>query len=487
MKRDYIILFVIFLLALNFRMILSLQAGGFSSDSSYYSLRHIDYISENTQPMIYDELSYGGRYVLDTHIFHYMLAGLRAFLPDFFVFKMLPEILFASLIFIVYGVAKTLTDNSTAAMLAALISGFIPIFVSNSINTISVYAILFPLIFYQLFCLMNLETHKSKFIVLSFLLPLIHPFTAILALAFVFYAVLLSIESIRIKKQVKEAIIFFVMLVVLLSLILYKKAFLALGINALLQNVPPALFASYFQGINIFSLIYNIGIIPLILGALGIIFGIAWEKNDSAFMLGALVLADFALLFLKLINFDLGMMFLGFLLAIFSATAISKAISYVKITKFARHKSAIFVAFVALIAATLFVPSYSGGLNAIRTAPSADEINALTWISRNAPEDSVVLGNIDEGSLIAYAAQRKTVADNVFMFAPDRHDDVHAMLTSESLVKATNLMHNYGIDYVFVSEKTRQAYNMEDLNNADSECYKMEHESEKAKVYKFLC
>lgn len=487
MKKDYVILFVIFILALNFRMIMSLQAEGFSSDSSYYSLRHINYISENTQPMIYDELSYGGRYILDTHIFHYALAGLRAILPDFFVFKMLPEILFASLIFIVYAVAKTLTENSTAAMLAALISGFIPIFISNSINTISVYAILLPLIFYQLFCLMNLETHKGRFIVLSFLLPLIHPFTAILALAFLFYAVLLSIESIKIKRQVKEAIIFFVMLVLLVSFILYKKAFLAFGINALLQNVPSALFASYFQGINVFSLIYNIGIIPLILGALGIIFGIAWEKNDSAFLLSALVLADFSLLFLKLINFSLGMMFLGILLAIFSSTAISKAIRYVNITKFAGRKNIIFVAFIILIAATLFAPSYSSASKAVKAAPSAHEINALAWISQNAPGDSLVLGNIDEGNLIAYAAERKTVADNVFMFAPDRHDDVYTMLASESLVKATNLMHDYGVDYIFISEKTRQDYNMEDLKNANSECYKMEHESEKAKVYKFLC
>ncbi|MBU2637513.1 MAG: hypothetical protein KJ955_00920 [Nanoarchaeota archaeon] len=487
MKKEYVILFVIFLLTLNFRMILSLQADGFSSDSAYYNLRHTDYISENTQPMIYDELSYSGRYILDTHIFHYALAGLRAFLPDFFIFKILPEILFALLVFIVYAVAKTLTENSTAAMLSALISGFIPIFVSNSVNTISIYSIVLPLIFYQLFCLMNLETHKGRFIVLSFLLPLIHPFTAILALAFLFYAVLLSIESIRIKKQVKEAVIFFVMLVLLISFIFYKKVFLALGLNALLQNVPSALFASYFQGVNVFSLIYNIGIIPLILGALGIIFGIAWEKNDFAFLLSALVLADFALLFLKLINFNLGMMFLGILLAIFSATAISKAIKYVNITKFARHKNAIFVAFVILIAATLFFPSYSGASNAIKAAPSADEINALAWISHNTPKNSIVLGNIDEGNLIAYASQRKTVADNVFMFAPDRYDDVYTMLTSESLVKSTNLMHNYGVGYIFISEKTKQSYNMEDLNNADSECYKMEHESKKAKIYKFLC
>ncbi len=487
MKRDYVILFVIFILTLFFRAMFVSETPYFNEDSAYYNLRHTDYISQNIQPMIYDDLSYGGRYVIDSHIFHLVLAGFRSFLPDFLVFKILPELLFALMIFIVYAIAKRLTENTTAPLLAALISGFIPVFVANTVNTISVYSIVLPLIFYQVYCLMNIDTHKGRFIVLSFLLPIIHPFTAILAISFVFYAILLSIESIKIKKAAREAVLFFVMLVLLMGFIVYKKAFIEFGLYAVLQNVPAALFSTYFQNINVFSLIYGIGIIPLILGALGIVFGIAWERSDSAFLLSGLVLADFLLLFLRLINFTTGMIFLGILLSILSAISISKAISYVKITKFARMKKYIFVSFIVLIILLLGIPSYTSTRKIMQLGVSGEEMQALEWIRDNAPEDSTVLGNIEEGNMIADIAKRKTVADNIFMFAPDRYDDVKLMLSTESLVKATQLMHKYGVGYVFVSQSTRRMYNMEDLKYVSEECFEPEFEREKAKVYKLVC
>lgn len=487
MKKDYAILFVIFILVLFFRMMFAAQTPYFSDDSAYYNLRHAEYISENLKPMIFDDLSYGGRYVIDSHIFHYLLAGFNSFLPDFVVFKLLPEIFFAMMVFIVYAIAKRLTENTTAPLLAALISGFIPVFMANTANTLSVYSIVLPLLFYQVYCLMNIETHRGRFVILSFLLPIIHPFTAILAISFVFYAILLSIESIKMKKAKSEAVIFSVLLVVLLGFIVYKKAFLDFGLYAVLQNVPSALFSSYFQGINIFSLIYNIGIIPLILGSVGIIFGIAWEKSDSAYLLSGLVLADFVLLFLRLINFTTGMILLGLLLSILSAIAIGKGIAYVKLTKFARFKKAIFVSFILLIILLLWLPSYTSTKKAIGLSVSADEMAALEWIKANTEKDSTILGNINEGNLIAYAAERKTVADNIFMFAPDRYDDAKLMLTTESLVKATQAMHKYGVDYVFVSESTKRMYNMEDLKYANTECFKEEFGREKAKVYRLTC
>ncbi|HII16243.1 MAG TPA: hypothetical protein HA362_08125 [Nanoarchaeota archaeon] len=487
MKKEYIILFAIFILTFAFRAFFALQTDNFSADSAYYNLRHTDYISQNLQPMIYDDLSYGGRYIIDAHIFHYMLAAARVALPDFFVFKLLPEMLFAAMIFIVYAIAKRLTQNTTAPLLAALISGFIPIFIQNSVNSISVYSIVFPLIFYQVYCLMNIETHKGRFVALSIMLPIIHPFTAVLVISFIFYAILLNVESIKIRKQAREAIIFFALLVLLMSFIIYKKAFLSLGLYAVLQNIPPALLNTYFVNINVFSLISGIGIIPLILGAMGIVFGLSWEKSDSAYLLSALVLSDFVLLFLKLISFAVGMMFLGILLSILSAVAIEKAVAYVKITKFARFKKPIFAGFIVLVALLLVLPSYLSARTTIRQAVSADEINALEWIKANSPGDSTVLGYIEDGDLIAAVAKRKTVADTTFMFAPDRYDDVHTMLTTESLVKATQLMHRYGVDYIFISQKVRDAYKMEDLKNANTECFEAGYSGEKAKVYKLLC
>ena len=69
--------FVIFILTLFFRAMFVSETPYFNEDSAYYNLRHTDYISQNIQPMIYDDLSYGGRYVIDSHIFHLVLAGFQ--------------------------------------------------------------------------------------------------------------------------------------------------------------------------------------------------------------------------------------------------------------------------------------------------------------------------------------------------------------------------------------------------------------------------
>src|SRR3989344_4500174 len=53
-KKDKIILFLIFLLAFGFRLIFLFRIPFFSSDETYFHLRHSKYILENFLPLIYD-------------------------------------------------------------------------------------------------------------------------------------------------------------------------------------------------------------------------------------------------------------------------------------------------------------------------------------------------------------------------------------------------------------------------------------------------
>jgi len=487
MKKEHIILLAIFLVVLHFRLIFSFQTPYFSSDDAYYNLRHTEYIKEHIVPMLYDELSYGGRYVLDSHIFHYFLAGFSFFLPPLFVFKIVPELLFAALVFIIYAIALKITTNTTAALLSSLISAFIPLFVSESLNNISVYSLVFLLLFYQIYCLLNIETHTGRFIILSFLLPFLHPFSFLLSVSFVVYAVLLNLESIRIKKLTKEAILFFVLTSILISLIIYKKAFVSFGLYAVWQNIPAELIENYFKNINIFMLIYNIGFVPLLLGILGIAFGLFREKKEAAYLLSALVLSVLILLFLRLINFYIGLVFLGIVLVIMSALSIEKAISYINMTKFVNYKKQIFAAFLLVVFLTLVVPSYFNAKGVIEKTISNEEVSVLEWAKNNTEQDATLLADISEGNYIAAIAKRKNVADTTFLLAPDRYASVYEMFNTGSLVKATQQMHKYGVDYIYLSDKTKKIYNIKDLKYIDDKCFRERYVTEKAKIYQLLC
>ena len=62
-------------------------------------------------------------------VFHYVLAGFNMFLPGIVVFKIIPNLFAASLVFIAYALAKKLTNSIPISLSVAFISGFIPAFV----------------------------------------------------------------------------------------------------------------------------------------------------------------------------------------------------------------------------------------------------------------------------------------------------------------------------------------------------------------------
>src|SRR3989338_5147858 len=90
LKKEKIILFLIFLLAFGFRLFFLFRIPFFSSDSAYFNFRHAKYILTHYLPLIYDAQSYGGNTILNTHVFHSLLTLFDILLPDLLVYKILP-------------------------------------------------------------------------------------------------------------------------------------------------------------------------------------------------------------------------------------------------------------------------------------------------------------------------------------------------------------------------------------------------------------
>src|SRR3989344_6791538 len=200
MKNKYFrALLLIFIISLAFRLYLSFQTSYFNGDESYFNIRLIDNIRATGKPLIYDNLSYNGRYIIMPQLFHYILAIL-SFIP--FYLKIIPAIFSSLIVIVVYLFSKEITGDEHASLLTALLSGFIPIYVTNILNRMSVYTLLLPLIFFLFYCLLRLEQKKylRLFLLFSFLLPFISSVSFLFVFALVFFIFLLIQNSFNLIK-----------------------------------------------------------------------------------------------------------------------------------------------------------------------------------------------------------------------------------------------------------------------------------------------
>src|SRR3989339_250442 len=423
-KKDKIILFLIFLLAFGFRLIFLFRIPFFSSDETYFHLRHSKYILENFLPLIYDPQSYGGNIVLHTHIFHYFLSFFDLLFSDIVVYKILPAILASSIVIIIYYFIKDITKNDFAALFGALLAAFIPSYIAMTLNQVSVLSIFIPLLLLGLYFFLEIKDKQKWFLYFSIILILLDPLNLLMLFTLFTFALLTYAESLGLKKEEKEGIGFFIVFFILVNLILYKSLYLKQGITAIWQNLPLELYGQIFQNFNIFDTINSIGFIPLILGIMGLL--LYREKNRTITLLRAILIADFTLLLLRLIPFQEGILFMAVILCITAGISMNTFIHYFRLTKFARLEKIVLSTFIILTVISLVIPSVSVATELIYTA--------------------------------------------------------------ESLIKAKRALDSYGVDYIYFSEKTQEFYGVESLvYTSDESCFKEVYKNEFATIYQVVC
>src|SRR3989344_2619308 len=144
-RLNHIILLILFLFVFGFRLYYTFQYDNFNTDEAYFHLRRIDYFLENQKLLYFDELSYGGRLIFYPPLFHIIMALIS--FGSIFILKLIPELLFSSLVFIIYKIAKEISGSEYSAIFAAAISSFIPILFTETLNNLSVYSFVIPLLF----------------------------------------------------------------------------------------------------------------------------------------------------------------------------------------------------------------------------------------------------------------------------------------------------------------------------------------------------
>ncbi len=457
MKREHLALIMIFLVVVAVRLIFSFSTPFFSYDA-YFHLRQIEYIAEHGKPLYDDPLSYSGRVFIFPPLFHYALAFFALFMPVSLVGKIIPNILASFLVVVVYMITREITKNKEAAFFSAVVSGFIPVFFSQTINSVSPYSLLLLVAFYALYCILKIDEDRkySTYLIISlFLMPLTHQTAFIFILGLLIYLILAKAENLKQSKLEIELIFFAVFAVLWLMFLIYKNSLLVHGLTFIWQNTPKELLGLYFKNINLLEAIYLIGLIPFILGIYVVYNYIFRNKVRATYIFFGFVLATALLLWLKLVKFNIGLIFLGILLAVLFAQFYKAFFIYIEKTKIAKFRKLLFVLLVLIFIFNSVVPSITYSLDELKNTPTEQEIMALLWIKNNTEEDVVVLASLKEGHLLNYISQRKNFIDANFLLVENidqRFSDYNTLFKTQYQTDAVRLLNKYGISYIYLSE-----------------------------------
>ena len=479
-------LLAIFMLTLTIRLVLAFFMPNLTYDS-YFHLRQVEHISSTGLPLYNDPLSYGGRTNVFLPLFHYLAAFFALILPLELVAKILPNLLIALIVPLVYLISKKLTDNQQASILSAVIAGFLPILYST--DSFTPQTLFLPLLFLSIYAFLNIkeEFYLYLYIFSMFCLSLTSSGTILILGGYLIYLVLLAIEKKRINRAETEVIIFSFFLYLWTQFLFYKQTLLTEGINFIWQNIPQQILAQYYPQLSLAQAIVLVGIIPFVTGIYVVYNSLFNLKNQKAFLLISFVISTTILSWLKLIEFKLSLSFFAIILAILFSVFYVDLTDYIKKTKFYNYTKKITLILTIILLLTIVPPALSFSLD--QDTPTTEQVNSFVWLKQNTPEKSVVASNLREGSLVSYYGNRKNLMDDQFNLikkVDQRFDDLNALFTAKFQTQALSIYDAYGINYIVITSKSKQRYGIEELPYLDKNCFELIYNQE-TKIYLIKC
>ena len=93
-----------------------------------------------------------------------------------------------------------------------------------------------------------------------------------------------------------------------------------------------------------------------------------------------------------------------------------------------------------------------------------------------------------EGHLISTVAERVNVLDTSFLYAEERYYDSFLIYTTESLYKSGVLLKQYNVDYLYLSQKSKDMFGIEELKYvSDENCFEKVYENIEVELYEVVC
>jgi hypothetical protein len=491
-NKEWWILIAIFLIIFTVKTYYAFQVDYFSDNDAYFTLRQVEHISNNFTPMYMDNLSYGGRTFIFLPLFHYILALFTTAFSPIFIAKVLPNLFATSIIFFTYLLSYELTKDKAISILTSTASVFIPIYFSQTVNSISVYSLVVPLMVLLFYLFIKIENMKNLklFLLITVLFLLTHPSIILLIISLLVYLVLVKIEDIKLKRSEIEIGLFSAFLMIWAYLLIFKNAFLKHGFSFIWENIPLKYILTYFHQISIWQAIYMIGIIPFVFGIFIIYYYLFNLKDKKVYLLISFAVTTTCLLWLKLIELNLALIFLGVTLVLLFGVAYNHLNQYLKTTRVSRFTTLIFVAVCILFILTSALPSIILTKEMISNSTNTIEIESFKKIKEVTPKNARIATSTNEGHLITYFSERKNFGDTNYLFLEDSNEiirDIDQLFQTISTIKANEILHKYDIDYVMLTPQTSAQYEINSLGFLDEECFDEIFDNNGIKLYRNKC
>jgi len=484
-----LVLGLIFALTLGIRLYFSFTSQTFTYES-YFTLRQVEVIRETGLPAFDDHFSYGGRFLPFPPFFYYLLAFFHLIMPLKLVGQLIPQILISLLGPVAYLIAKKVTNRPGVSLFTAFISGFVPAVFKETVNSLSPYTLIIPLVFFALYCLMRLENKRYiyYYIVSVIILSFTHPVSFLLILGLVFYLIITRIEEKKLDRQEGELIAFSFFFFLWAQIILYKKALLMGGMNFIWGNIPSGIMSYYFSKITFIEALVAIGIIPFIAGIFIIYKYLFKQKNKEVYLSISFALGAIVLLWLGLMEPRVALMFLGVVFVLLFSETGRLFWEYFLNTKFVPFRYLLLAVVLLLFIFNSIYPSI--GLMKEKEKPLPEETEAALWMKGNLPSGVTVLSTVEEGHLIAAVGEKRNFMDDNFILIDNidkRFQDLERIFKTSYEIEALDLLNNYGASYIFFSSQAQKQYDITKLNYLGSNCFSKVYTNEKVKIYKVLC
>jgi len=488
-RQAYAAVFIIFLITAGIRIYVATRTPNFSDDSAYYALRQIEEIRDTGTPLYNDSLSYGGRMYLFLPVFYYILAFFSLFADTILVAKIFPNIFAAMLVFAVYLIVRHMTKSDRIAILASFVSGFIPVFFAETINSVSVHTMNIPLTFLLIYYILKIRSNIYKFLITLSLMLVISPYSIIVVLALLLYMVFSWVEGFKPTRSEVELTLFSLFFVTWFYIIFYKDALLMHGYNIIWQNLPAEVINQFFSEIQILETIYQIGVIPLISGIIILYFFVVHRKKKSIYLLLSLVLIIVLLLIQKYIQLNIGLMYIGVIMTILLGETLMSSIKYIKKTKFVNLQNYLLGVFFIIFLFTSLIPSITLAQNKVTESDPAVKIFGLELLQNISDPGDTVVASVFEGHLITYISDRANVIDSNFLLvdAETRLRDIRTIYTSAIESKPVELMNKYDADYIIFTDVGKDYYNITKIAYVDDQCFPIIYSGIGVRIYEKKC
>ena len=128
----------------------------------------------------------------------------------------------------------------------------------------------------------------------------------------------------------------------------------------------------------------------------------------------------------------------------------------------------------------------------IDESSNRDDINAMLWVKKTTDQSAVVLASTKEGHLVSGIAEHPNVMDTNYLLVPninDRYDDVRRIYTSFYETPALELLTEYNVRYIVVSDSAKEEFGFDKLSYiSDERCFKRIFDNRRTiQIYEVRC